>query len=238
MAEQAASAANLRVRVNPDDLRTTVQKILMNVGVPADDALTGADVLVKADMMGVESHGVSNMLERYVERFQADIMNPKPDWARRAGDARHRDHRRRPRPGRGHHPQGHGNRHRKGQERRRRDGNRGEYAAPRHGRLSRDDGTGTRYDRRLHVQRSPDGASFAWQHGPAGHQPHRRGRTRRGHILLSSSTPPPASSQTTRWTSSDGSAAISSPAGLATRTERLSWRPCPRRRATATSCFL
>ena len=80
MAEQAASAANLRVRVNPDDLRTTVQKILMHVGVPADDALTGADVLVKADMMGVESHGVSNMLERYVERFQADIMNPKPDW--------------------------------------------------------------------------------------------------------------------------------------------------------------
>ena len=80
MSEQAASAANLRVRVNPDDLRTTVQKILMNVGVPSDDALTGADVLVKADMMGVESHGVSNMLERYVERFQADIMNPKPDW--------------------------------------------------------------------------------------------------------------------------------------------------------------
>ena len=80
MAEQATSAENLRVRVNPDDLRTTVQRILQHVGVPADDALTGADVLVKEDIMGVESHGVSNMLERYVERFRADIMNPKPNW--------------------------------------------------------------------------------------------------------------------------------------------------------------
>ncbi len=80
MAEQPASTANPRVRVNPDSLRTTVQNILSHVGVPSDDALIGADVLVKADMMGVESHGVSNMLDRYVERFRADIMNPKPNW--------------------------------------------------------------------------------------------------------------------------------------------------------------
>ncbi len=80
MAEQATSAENLRVRVNPDDLRTTVQRIFQHVGVPADDAATGADVLVKADLMGVESHGVSNMLERYVERYQNGIMNPNPNW--------------------------------------------------------------------------------------------------------------------------------------------------------------
>ena len=80
MAEKATSAENLRVRVNPNDLRTTVQRIFQHVGVPAEDAATGADVLVKADLMGVESHGVSNMLERYVERYQNGIMNPNPDW--------------------------------------------------------------------------------------------------------------------------------------------------------------
>ena len=80
MAEQATSAENLRVRVNPDNLRATVQRIFQHVGVPAEDAAIGADVLVKADMMGVESHGVSNMLERYVERYQNGIMNPNPNW--------------------------------------------------------------------------------------------------------------------------------------------------------------
>ena len=80
MAEKATPVENPRVRVNPDDLRTTVQRILMHVGVPEDHAATGADVLVKADMMGVESHGVSNMLERYVERYQNGIMNHNPNW--------------------------------------------------------------------------------------------------------------------------------------------------------------
>ena len=80
MAEQAASAANQRVRVNPNDLRITVQRILQHSGVPSEDAATGADVLVKADLMGVESHGVSNMLERYVERYENGIMNPRPHW--------------------------------------------------------------------------------------------------------------------------------------------------------------
>ena len=80
MAEQATSAENVRVRVNPDNLRATVQRIFQHVGVPAEDAAIGADVLVKADMMGVESHGVSNMLDRYIERYQNGIMNPNPDW--------------------------------------------------------------------------------------------------------------------------------------------------------------
>ena len=80
MAEQATSAGNVRVRVNPKNLSTTVQHILQHCGVPAEDAATGADVLVKADMMGVESHGVSNMLDRYVERYRNGIMNPNPNW--------------------------------------------------------------------------------------------------------------------------------------------------------------
>ena len=80
MAEQETSAGNVSVRVDPDNLRTTVQRIFQHVGVPADDAAVGADVLVKADMMGVESHGVSNMLERYVERYRNGIMNPNPNW--------------------------------------------------------------------------------------------------------------------------------------------------------------
>ena len=80
MAEKVSSQQDSKVRVSPDDLRTTVRRIFENVGLPSEDANIGADVLVKADLMGVESHGVSNMLDRYVERYKNGVMNPAPKW--------------------------------------------------------------------------------------------------------------------------------------------------------------
>lgn len=51
------------VFVQGDDLKTTVAAIFEKMGVKAGDAQLGADVLVLAHLRGVDSHGVSNMLE-------------------------------------------------------------------------------------------------------------------------------------------------------------------------------
>lgn len=71
---------NQAVRVDPDILRARVASILQNVGVPAEDAHVAADGLVCADLRGVDTHGVSNMLRWYVSLYQQGIMNPRPMW--------------------------------------------------------------------------------------------------------------------------------------------------------------
>lgn len=68
------------VLVQEDALRTTVASIFRKLGVPPEDALLGADVLVLADLRGVDSHGVSNMLRSYVEGYKSGQINPRPNW--------------------------------------------------------------------------------------------------------------------------------------------------------------
>jgi L-2-hydroxycarboxylate dehydrogenase (NAD+) len=66
------------VRVPEKTLRKTVESIFKKMGVPEEDAKLGADALVTADMRGVESHGVSNMLRNYVRGYQQKTINPTP----------------------------------------------------------------------------------------------------------------------------------------------------------------
>ena len=61
-------------------LRETVAGVFACMGVPPDDAALAADVLVLADLRGVDSHGVSNMLRSYVAGYQEGSINPRPDW--------------------------------------------------------------------------------------------------------------------------------------------------------------
>jgi L-2-hydroxycarboxylate dehydrogenase (NAD+) len=68
------------VRVTEAALRGTVTAIFERLGVPPDDAADGADVLVMADLRGVETHGVSNMMRTYVEWYQTGRLNPAPQW--------------------------------------------------------------------------------------------------------------------------------------------------------------
>ena len=68
------------VRVEPEALRAMVTAIFEKVGVPPEDAYLGADVLVTADLRGVDSHGVSNMLRNYVTGYNVGTINPRPDW--------------------------------------------------------------------------------------------------------------------------------------------------------------
>ena len=66
--------------VQGDDLKKTVAGIFEKLGVSPEDSLLAADVQVLADLRGVDSHGVSNMLKSYIQGYQEGSINPQPDW--------------------------------------------------------------------------------------------------------------------------------------------------------------
>jgi LDH2 family malate/lactate/ureidoglycolate dehydrogenase len=68
------------IRVQESALRETVVSIFRNVGVDEEDSRLAADVLVTADLRGVESHGVSNMLRMYVRGYQEGTTKTSPGW--------------------------------------------------------------------------------------------------------------------------------------------------------------
>ncbi len=80
MLEQFKVNHNEAIFVHGDELKTTVALIFERLGVPHDDAVLGADVLVLADLRGVESHGVSNELRSYVDGYKNGNINPRPNW--------------------------------------------------------------------------------------------------------------------------------------------------------------
>src|ERR1700728_3690953 len=55
-----------------------VQTVLEKVGVTTEDAAIVADVLVAADLRGVESHGVARLESYYVSRLRNGQMVAKP----------------------------------------------------------------------------------------------------------------------------------------------------------------
>ncbi|MDQ2909284.1 MAG: Ldh family oxidoreductase [Candidatus Eremiobacteraeota bacterium] len=57
-------------------LKRFVQTVLTKVGVAAADAATVADVLVAADLRGVESHGVARLQSYYVSRIRSGKLKP------------------------------------------------------------------------------------------------------------------------------------------------------------------
>ena len=69
-----------QVLVPEESLRQTTAAIFEKSGVAPDDAAVGADTLVTADLRGVESHGVSNMLRAYVSLYASGDLNPRPNW--------------------------------------------------------------------------------------------------------------------------------------------------------------
>ncbi len=68
------------VRVSEIDLRYIVEQIFLKMDLSEDDARIAADVLVSADLRGVESHGVSNMLRKYIRDYGNGKLNPTPKW--------------------------------------------------------------------------------------------------------------------------------------------------------------
>ena len=68
------------VYVQEAPLRETVTQVFEKMGVPEEDCKLATDVLVLADMRGVETHGVSNMLRAYVQGYNGGTLNPRPNW--------------------------------------------------------------------------------------------------------------------------------------------------------------
>ncbi len=60
--------SNDYVIVNHQALGDLVQRIFAQAGVPEEEAATAADVLVRADLRGIESHGIARLERYYVSR--------------------------------------------------------------------------------------------------------------------------------------------------------------------------
>ena len=80
MLEQFKVSHDEAVFAQGDALQDTVSAVFEKMGVTAEDAALAADVLVLADLRGVDSHGVSNMLRSYIQGYQDGSINPRPDW--------------------------------------------------------------------------------------------------------------------------------------------------------------
>ena len=82
MLERFKVPDEIAVRVPQQDMRQTVESIFQAMGMPSDQAHSAADVLMYADIRGIDSHGVSNMMRAYVAMFQAERINPTPKLQR------------------------------------------------------------------------------------------------------------------------------------------------------------
>ncbi|MBL7199351.1 MAG: Ldh family oxidoreductase [Anaerolineae bacterium] len=69
---------DVRVRVWAEPLRAFCVRVFEELGVPSPDALIVADVLVAADLRGVDSHGVAR-LRRYVQGVREGTMIVRPE---------------------------------------------------------------------------------------------------------------------------------------------------------------
>lgn len=58
-------------------LRTFTQNVFLSIGCPQEDAVLAADVLIKADLRGVDSHGIAR-LGGYVRLWEKGRINPTP----------------------------------------------------------------------------------------------------------------------------------------------------------------
>ena len=68
-----------QIRVPEQSLRRTVTALFEKMGETPEDAGLAAEVLVTADLRGVETHGVS-MVSRYIENYNKGLIKPKPEW--------------------------------------------------------------------------------------------------------------------------------------------------------------
>src|SRR5437763_6304998 len=68
----------LEVKTYPAEaLREFSERMLALAGVPAEDAALAADVLLAADLRGIDSHGVAR-LRGYYEALRSGAINPRP----------------------------------------------------------------------------------------------------------------------------------------------------------------
>ena len=69
---------DIAVRVPHEAMHATVAAIFEALDCPAEDARRCADTLLYADLRGIDSHGVSNMMPIYVAMLKQGYVNPAP----------------------------------------------------------------------------------------------------------------------------------------------------------------
>ncbi|MEW6545695.1 MAG: Ldh family oxidoreductase [Bacillota bacterium] len=77
MAEGASQP--VYIRVDAQVMKDLVARILERVDVPPDQAEIIADVLVRADLRGIESHGVQRLNTYYLNRLRVGRINPRTE---------------------------------------------------------------------------------------------------------------------------------------------------------------
>lgn len=80
MLKQFQVPEDIEVRVTADSMRWTTERLLEAVGMSSSDATQTADVLLYADLRGIDTHGVSNMLRGYLKGLITGDINPSPNW--------------------------------------------------------------------------------------------------------------------------------------------------------------
>lgn len=70
-----------RRRFDASGLREFTAGVLCSYGVPSEDADIGADVLIDADLVGIESHGIAHLPWHigYAPGFESGVVNPTPE---------------------------------------------------------------------------------------------------------------------------------------------------------------
>ncbi|HAP62598.1 MAG TPA: malate dehydrogenase, partial [Cytophagales bacterium] len=63
--------------ISPASLSDFTRKVFLAMGVPEADAQLATEVLLVADLRGVDSHGVAR-LTGYVRLWESGRINPKP----------------------------------------------------------------------------------------------------------------------------------------------------------------
>jgi LDH2 family malate/lactate/ureidoglycolate dehydrogenase len=67
------------IKITPENLLAFVDKVFQKIGCSPSDAHLAAEVLLSADMRGVDSHGVAR-LSGYLRLFEKGRINPKPKF--------------------------------------------------------------------------------------------------------------------------------------------------------------
>jgi L-2-hydroxycarboxylate dehydrogenase (NAD+) len=61
-------------------LEKFMEKVMVKAGIPESDARIVGDVLIQADKLGFDSHGVNRLKSIYLDRIKDGILNPVTDY--------------------------------------------------------------------------------------------------------------------------------------------------------------
>ena len=75
------SLLDQRPRFRPADLSRLTARVFAAYGVPPEDARLAAEVLIDADLSGIESHGIAHLPWHpgYAPGFKRGLINPRPE---------------------------------------------------------------------------------------------------------------------------------------------------------------